>query len=52
LDFIVLLTNLLKSTKSSESYVLGDINADGAIDIKDVETFVKHREDRADWYIE
>ncbi len=52
LDFTILLTNLLNSTKSPESYLLGDINADGAIDIKDVEIFIKHKDDRADWHTE
>jgi len=52
LDFTMLLTNLLNSTKSPESYLLGDINADGAIDIKDVEILIKHKDDRADWHIE
>jgi hypothetical protein len=52
LDFIVLLTNLLNSTKSPESYLLGDINADGVIDIKDVEILSKHKDTQADWHTE
>ncbi|MBA7629601.1 hypothetical protein ES703_37101 [subsurface metagenome] len=52
LDFTILLTNVLNSTKSPESYLLGDINADGAIDIKDVEILIKHKDARADWHTE
>ena len=49
-DFTILLTNLLNSTKSPESYLLGDINADGTIDIKDVGIFINHKDDQADWH--
>jgi len=52
LDFTILITNLLNSTKSPESYLFGDINADGAIDMNDVEIFLNHKDDRADWHTE
>ena len=60
LDFTILLTNVLntppaflrKQEGGAESYLLGDINTDGAIDIKDVGIFINHKDDRADWYIE
>jgi hypothetical protein len=52
LDFTILLSNLLNSTKQPESYLLGDINLDGAIDIKDVEILLNHKDAQADWYTE
>ena len=49
-DFIILLNNILNSTKSPEGYLLGDINADGAIDINDLEILWEHNNRQADWY--
>jgi len=60
LDFTILITNLLntppaflrKQEGGAESYLLGDINADGAINMNDVEIFLNHKDDRADWHTE
>jgi hypothetical protein len=52
LDFTILIKNLLNTTKSPESYLLGDINTDGAIDIKDVEILLNHKDAKADWHTE
>jgi hypothetical protein len=49
LDFTVLVDNWVASIKSPESYLLGDINADGAIDLSDLENFLYHRNRQADW---
>ncbi len=50
-DFAVLLNNILNSTKSPENYLIGDINSDGAIDIKDFNILIEHNKRQADWYL-
>ena len=52
LDFTVLFDNLLNSMKSPESYLLGDINTDGAIDVNDLHILLNHKNLKADWYTE
>jgi hypothetical protein len=42
LDFAILLKNLNKTAESEEGYLLGDINMDGVIDIKDVVILMGH----------
>ena len=51
-DFAILLNNIFNSTKSPETYLLGDINSDGAIDIKDFNKLIEQNKNRADWYIQ
>ena len=51
-DFAILLGNILNSTKSPENYLLGDINSDSAIDIKDFNKLIEHYDSRSDWYIQ
>jgi len=50
-DFKILLDNLLiNSGKGPEtSYLFGDINANGSIDVNDVETILYHKDQKADW---
>ena len=52
LDSATLLDNWAAGTKSPESYLLGDINADGAIDSNDVVILLNHSNLKADWYKE
>lgn len=52
LDFAIVLDNLVNSATSSESYLLGDITADGSIDVRDLEDLFKHDNRRAAWYVE
>jgi len=49
-DFVIMLNNMLTSSKSPENYLLGDINTDGAIDINDVQILINHSDLKADWY--
>jgi hypothetical protein len=50
LDFTVLFDNLLNTTKSPESYLLGDINTNGVIDINDLQILMSHKNLKADWH--
>jgi len=52
LDFIIFTENWLASLESPESYLLGDINADGVINIKDLEILFGHINSKADWHTE
>jgi hypothetical protein len=49
LDFTILVSNLVNSRQSPESYLLGDINTNGEIDVNDVEILVRHKNAKADW---
>jgi len=49
-DFLIMLNNLLISAKSPESYLIGDINPDGAIDVYDLEMLLDHKSRQADWH--
>ena len=51
-DFIILLNNWVTSLKSPESYLLGDINTDGVIDVNDVQLLYNHKNRKADWHTE
>ncbi len=48
-DLRIMLENLLESGKSSESYLIGDINPNGAIDVNDVKALWDHNNMQADW---
>ena len=50
LDFAILLENWVDGIKSPESYLLGDINTDGKIDMADLQVFFDHNNRQADWY--
>ena len=50
LDFAILVNNILDSLQSPESYLLGDINTNGTIDVNDVEILVTHASIKADWH--
>ncbi len=50
-DFVILLNNLASSSKSPESYLLGDVEADGLIDAGDLEIFLGQNNRRADWLV-
>ena len=50
LDFTVLFSNLLNTTKSPESYPLGDINTNGVIDVNDLQIIMSHKNLKADWH--
>jgi hypothetical protein len=49
---LAVLTNGMAGQTSSEAYVLGDINSNGAIDDSDVKAVEAHRDLKADWYVE
>ena len=51
LDFAILLDNWVAGIKSPESYLLGDINTDGRIDVNDLQVFMDHNTRQADWYV-
>jgi hypothetical protein len=40
----------LNTTKSPESYPLGDINTNGVIDINDLQILMSHKNLKADWH--
>ena len=48
-DFVIMLNNLVTSSKSPESYLLGDLKVDGSIDAQDLEVLLEHNNRRADW---
>lgn len=50
-DLTIMLTNLLYSGKSPESYFIGDIDPDGAIDVNDLKALWDHNNMQADWQI-
>ena len=52
IDFNIILKNLAESAKSPESYVLGDIKADGTINSDDIEALFQEIRNgrRADWH--
>ncbi|MHC4507994.1 MAG: S8 family serine peptidase [Planctomycetota bacterium] len=52
LDFAIVLDNLVHSSTSPDSYLLGDITADGSIDVHDLEDLLERNNHRADWYVE
>jgi hypothetical protein len=48
-DFSIFINNWQNSREFPESYILGDINANGAIDINDVEIILSQKNTEADW---
>ncbi len=48
-DFATLVHNMMTSRQSPESYVLGDIDSNGLIDVNDAEILVRHKNSKADW---
>lgn len=49
-DVVIMLGNLLAGMQRAESYLLGDIDGDGTIDVKDVQILLEHNGLKADWY--
>ena len=49
LDFTILVYNMMGSRQSPESYILGDIDSNGLIDVNDAEILVRHKNSKADW---
>jgi len=49
-DFAIFLDNWLTSIQSPETYLLGDVNTDGVIDVNDLQILTEHRNKRADWH--
>jgi hypothetical protein len=50
LDFTILKDNLSAERKSSQAYLIGDVNGDGTIDAQDVEAMLARFNRTADWY--
>jgi hypothetical protein len=48
-DFLIMLNNLLNSTKSPDSYLIGDINPNGVIDVYDLVAILDNQNRQADW---
>jgi len=48
-DFLIMLNNLLNSTKSPDSYFFGDINPNGVIDVYDLVAILDNHNRQADW---
>jgi hypothetical protein len=44
-----MLNNLLNSTKSPDSYLIGDINPNGVIDVYDLVAILDNQNRQADW---
>ncbi|MHC4482067.1 MAG: S8 family serine peptidase [Planctomycetota bacterium] len=51
-DVAIFLGNWLSSLESPEHYLLGDINADGAIDVNDLDILLGYINPEADWRTE
>jgi hypothetical protein len=49
-DLGILMTNLIAGRKSSDAYLIGDINMDGTIDVNDVDVLHARLNLKADWY--
>jgi hypothetical protein len=49
LDFTILVYNMMGSRQSPESYILGDIDSNGLIDVNDAEILVRHKNSKAGW---
>jgi len=50
LDFAIVLENWIAGLNSPGSYLLGDINTDGRIDMADLQVFMDYKNRQADWY--
>jgi len=48
-DFLIMLYNMLNSTKSPDSYLIGDIKPDGVIDANDLGAILDNHNRQADW---
>jgi len=48
-DFLIMLYNMLNSSKSPDSYLIGDINPDGVIDANDLGAILDNHNRQADW---
>ena len=48
-DFVVFIDSLLREHQLPESYILGDINSDGVLDVNDIEILWKQMGRKADW---
>ena len=48
-DFLIMLNNLLNSTKSPDSYLIGDINPNGVIDVYDLVAILDNHNRQAEW---
>lgn len=51
-DYSVLMKNSLADSRTTENYLVGDINSDGVIDTKDLNELASHNNRRADWRVE
>lgn len=49
IDMAILFDNFITSRKSTEKYLLGDINTDGVIGFDDMELLLKRENKKADW---
>ena len=50
LDFVILAENLIADAKSPESPFIGDIDASGSIDVRDLQILLETRGLEAEWY--
>ena len=50
-DFKILMDNLKMERESPQSYLIGDVNMDGTIDTRDVETLLERHNRTAEWYV-
>jgi len=51
-DIAILLSNFLAGSKSPETYLFGDINSNGTIDMDDLQVLMEHNNLKAGWYAE
>jgi hypothetical protein len=51
-DIVVLLNNFLAGSKTPETYLFGDINSNGMIDVNDMQILMEHDNLKASWYAE
>jgi hypothetical protein len=50
LDYAVFLDNWIAGIRTAESYLIGDVNTDGTIDVNDLKILLDHNDHQADWY--
>ncbi len=48
-DLMILMGNLIESMNSSDSYLMGDIDGDGRIDVNDLHILMEQTDKKVDW---
>lgn len=48
-DFTILMNNIVKSRLSPNDYIVGDLNANGTVDVNDLKILIRHKGQTANW---